>query len=757
MTVGGGEDEGLRSSALRNASAILVARQRADEELGRAKEALELRTQELGRSLSLMQATLEATADGILVTGSDRRIVTFNERFLSIWGLEREAVEGAFHADLVDRVAHHFRDPEDLGGRIARLYEVPVLEAIDTLELADGRVLERYSRAQTLGAEIVGRVWSYRDITARRRVEEAVREEAMLLDLLNRTGAAIASTLDIEPLLQTVTDVATALSGASFGAFFYNTTDERGDAFQLYALSGASRESFDRFGMPRATPLFGPTFAGSAPVRCDDVLLDPRYGKVGPHHGMPSGHPPVRSFLAVSVKSRGGETIGGLFFGHGEPGVFTARTERIVVGIAAQASIAVDNARLYDDARRVAREREALVVAERSAREEMARAGQLKDEFLATLSHELRTPLTAILGWAHVLLKKRDDADSLERGLQAIARNARAQARLIDDLLDMNRIISGKVRLEVQPTDVAAVIEAAVEAVRPSVEARGLRLVTVIDPLAGPVSGDPNRLQQVMWNLLTNAVKFTPRGGRIEVLLQRVNSHLEATVRDTGIGIEPQFLPQVFDRFRQADASTTRGHGGLGLGLSIARQLVELHGGGLRAHSEGPGQGATFVVSLPLAVVRPRAEPRQHPSAPADVASVRHVDIDLAGVRILVVDDESDARELIEQLLSECHADVRTAGSAAEAMALLEEMRPDLLLSDIGMPECDGYQFIQRVRALPAARGGKTPAIALTAFARSEDRTRAMVAGYQVHLAKPVEPHELLATVGSLVGRTAAW
>jgi len=372
----------------------------------------------------------------------------------------------------------------------------------------------------------------------------------------------------------------------------------------------------------------------------------------------------------------------------------------------------------------------------------------------ATLSHELRTPLTAILGWARVLSHKHGNPATLMTGLEAIERNATAQARLIEDLLDMNRIISGKVRLDVQPTDVGEVVDAALEAVRLSAEAKQLHVRKIIDPLAGPVSGDPNRLQQVVWNLMTNAVKFTPRGGTIAVVLQRVNSHLELSVSDSGIGIAAEFLPLVFDRFSQADASTTRTLGGLGLGLSIVKQLVELHGGSVRAHSDGPERGACFIVALPLAALRTgiAGTAGEHPSASRGPAAPV-VSVDLRGIRILVVDDEPDAQVLIRYLLRECSADVHTASSAAEALPRLQELLPDVLISDIGMPERDGYQLIRDVRRLPVERGGRTPAIALTAFARSEDRTRTMFAGYQVHVSKPIDPHELIATVASLAGR----
>ena len=341
--------------------------------------------------------------------------------------------------------------------------------------------------------------------------------------------------------------------------------------------------------------------------------------------------------------------------------------------------------------------------------------------------------------------------EEVKEGLETIERNARIQTQLIEDLLDMNRIVSGKVRLDVQRMDLASVVEAAVNSIQPAADAKGIRLRKIIDPLAGPIAGDPGRLQQIVWNLLSNAVKFTPKGGKVEVLVERVNSHLEITVNDSGFGIKPEFLPHVFERFRQADASTTRQYGGLGLGLSIVKQLVELHGGNVRAKSAGEGLGATFIVSLPLAAVH-GDEKREHPTS-RNRPALECEDINLDELRVLVVDDEPDARELIKRVLLQCNAKVTTAASAAEGLKILQAEKPDVIVSDIGMPEKDGYQFIREVRKLSASDGGRTPAIALTAFARSEDRTRAMLAGYQVHISKPIEPQELIATVGSLAGQ----
>ena len=402
-------------------------------------------------------------------------------------------------------------------------------------------------------------------------------------------------------------------------------------------------------------------------------------------------------------------------------------------------------------------EREQLLAAERSARNEAEHAGRMKDEFLATLSHELRTPLNAIVGWVQIL-KGSADATDLDEGLAIIDRNARAQTQIIEDILDMSRIISGKLRLDVQRVDLASLVRAGVDTVQPAADAKGVRLQVVLDPAAGPVSGDPSRLHQVFWNLLSNAVKFTPREGRVQVMLERVNSHVEASITDTGEGIDPAFLPFVFDRFRQADASTTRKHGGLGLGLAIVKQLVELHGGSVRVKSPGKGQGSTFTVLLPLTVVHPPAsEPeilREHPRSQVPLNEHQTACGQLQGVSVLVVDDEPDSRSMVRRLLEECGAHVRVAGSAAEALQLVVEQVPMVLVSDVGMPGEDGYSLIRRVRGLAREQGGAVPAVALTAYARAADRVKAMEAGFQMHLAKPVEPAELIVTI-AMAAKTA--
>jgi PAS domain S-box-containing protein len=391
---------------------------------------------------------------------------------------------------------------------------------------------------------------------------------------------------------------------------------------------------------------------------------------------------------------------------------------------------------------------------QRRTAEELREANRLKDEFLATVSHELRTPLTAILGWAHLLRAGQLDEKNAAGALETIERNARAQSQLIDDLLDVSRIITGNLRLDVRQVDPGSFIEAAIEALRPAAEAKNVRIQKVMDTGVVSVAGDPARLQQVVWNLLSNSIKFTPKGGRVQVRLERINSHIEIAVSDTGAGIEPEFLPHVFERFRQADQKTTRQHGGLGLGLAIVRHLVELHGGTVQADSSGEGQGATFVVKLPVVPVHQKEhlELRVHPAA-RDMLASYDCPERLEGLKVLVVDDEVDTRELLRVGLGQCGAEVLTAGSAPDALAVIEESRPDLLISDIGMPGEDGYEVIRKVRALPAERGGKIPAIALTAYARTEDRLRALRAGYQMHISKPVELAELVAVMASLIQR----
>lgn len=415
-----------------------------------------------------------------------------------------------------------------------------------------------------------------------------------------------------------------------------------------------------------------------------------------------------------------------------------------------------DNARLYEAAERARAEAEKTAIDNERLYHQAQEASQLKEEFLATVSHELRNPLNAILGWSRMLRSGQVAEDGVPKALETIERNAQAQAQLIDDLLDVSRIITGKLRMDVRPADPNLFIEAALDAVKPAAEAKGVRLQKIMDTSSVTIPGDPIRLQQVVWNLLSNAIKFTSRGGRVRVLLERVNSHVEIVVSDTGQGIAAEFLPHVFDRFRQADQRTTRQHGGMGLGLAIVKNLVELHGGSVRAASPGIGEGSTFTVRLPVVpVYQVDSEGgRVHPTA-RDLLSQTENDDRLDGTAILVVDDEPDTRELLKVGLERCGAQVTVASSAAEAFRAIEIQIPDVLISDIGMPDEDGYELIRKLRLLTDEKGGKIPAIALTAYARVEDRLRALRSGYQMHVPKPVELAELVAVVDSLVKRNA--
>ena len=407
-------------------------------------------------------------------------------------------------------------------------------------------------------------------------------------------------------------------------------------------------------------------------------------------------------------------------------------------------------------ARNLAEEEKAqLLIREQEARKEAEEANRTKDEFLATVSHELRTPLASILGWARLLGSDMVERAKYPQVFETIARNAKSQAQLIDDLLDVSRIVTGKLRLEVRPLELKPIIEATIETVRPAATAKEIDLTLDLDEHVGAVSGDPDRLQQLVWNLLSNAIKFTPKRGKVDIRLGHDGSQAEIVVRDTGQGIRAEFLPHVFERFRQADGTSARKYGGLGLGLAIVRHLTELHGGTVDVESDGEDKGSTFKVTLPLLSKTAEghvASPiERHSSGNNGLSDLRPA---LDGVRILVVDDEADVRDFAVMTFKECGAEAVSASGLVDALKIIDTWRPDVLVADIGMPDEDGYTLIRRVRSLPAERGGRIPAMALTAYARTEDRVRILASGYQIHVAKPVEPVELITAVASLAGRT---
>ncbi|HXH82260.1 MAG TPA: PAS domain S-box protein, partial [Candidatus Tectomicrobia bacterium] len=493
------------------------------------------------------------------------------------------------------------------------------------------------------------------------------------------------------------------------------------------AAAGLEDEVTQLVRIPIGAGFAGRIAAEARPVVIDDIdhanLINPILKQKG-----------IRSLLGVPLMVEG-RVIGVLHVGALTARRFTAADAELLQLVADRVALAIEHTRVHE--------------AERRARAEAEAANRAKDDFLATLSHELRTPLNAILGWARMLREGKLDPPQTARALEVIERNALAQTQLISDLLDVSRIITGRVRLDVQSVDLPAVVDAAVDAVRPAAEAKDITVQVDLEPGLGTVQGDPARLQQVLWNLVSNGVKFTGRGGVVTVHGARRGSMVELVVRDTGVGIRPEVLPHVFDRFLQADSTTTRTHGGLGLGLAIVRHLVELHGGTVHAASDGEGQGATFTVRLPLkpVVAAPSAGLRRastHVAPPAlDTAP------SLAGLRVLVVDDEPDARDLVASILERAGAAVAQAASAGEAVEAAESVAPDVLISDIGMPETDGYALIRTLRE----RGVGVPALALTAYARYEDRQRALGAGFQAYVAKPVDPGHLLRVVAGLAGR----
>jgi signal transduction histidine kinase len=556
------------------------------------------------------------------------------------------------------------------------------------------------------------------------QAQAALREESRLLEILNQTGQSIASQLEIEKLLQTVTDAATELTGARFGAFFYNRVNEDGEDYLLYALSGAPREAFEKFGHPRATAVFAPTFKGEAPVRSADITRDPRYGSMGPYHGMPPGHLPVRSYLAVAVKSRSGEVFGGLFFGHPEAGRFTERSERLVVGMAAQAAIAIDNARLYEAAQRELANRQR---AEAALRENDRR----KDEFLATLAHELRNPLAPIRQAAKITSSEGADEAQKAWAHDVISRQVQNMSLLLEDLLDISRITRGTLELRKRHATLSHIIDSAVETARPAIDAKRHHLAVEMPNQPMELDADPLRLSQVLSNLLTNAAKYTDPEGHIRLRAEARGDDVTIRVSDDGIGIAPDALPNVFTMFSQVASS--RSGGGLGIGLALSKGLVEMHGGTLSAHSGGLGHGSEFVVHLPLSASTRHA----HEIAPMEQSSKPR------RRRVLVADDNRDAGESLAMLLRLDGHEVEIAFDGPEALALFDRMKPEIAILDIGMPGLTGYEVAQRIRSQRPAR--PVTLIAVTGWGQEADKARAAESGFDHHFTKPLEPDALSA------------
>jgi PAS domain S-box-containing protein len=602
------------------------------------------------------------------------------------------------------------------------------------------------------------------DITERKRVEDErehllARERYYINQLQGLTTAALAitnSALSVEQVLQVITHQAASIIGAHQSVTSLTINQNWAQAINAVYLSDKYAQWQDYDEKTDGSGIYACVCHLNRPIRMTQAELEAHphwqgFGKAA------DKHPPMRGWLAAPLVGRDGHDMGLIQLSDKYEGEFTAADESILVQLAQMASVAVENARLYEA------ERQARSAAEAS-REEAEAANRIKDEFLAVLSHELRSPLNPILGWSRLLQGGKLDATKTAHALETIERNAKLQTQLIDDLLDVSRILQGKLNLNIAPINLVSTIESAIETVRLAAEAKSIQIHTKLDPGTGQVLGDSARLQQIVWNLLSNAVKFTPAGGRVEVQLERVIGHsasvmgdelgqspilhyAQITVSDTGKGIHPDFLPHVFEYFRQADATTTRTFGGLGLGLAIVRHLVELHGGTVQADSP-EGLGAIFTVRLPL-MGRGRDGKTEswgetHSLSPSPLHP-------LSGLQILVVDDDPDSREFVVFLLEQAGASILSTTSASQALTLLTQSRPDILLSDIGMPEMDGYMLMQQVRALPPEQGGQIPAIALTAYAGEFNEKQALAAGFQQHVSKPVEPEGLVKAIVTLL------
>ena len=693
----------LTVSPVRDATGAIVGVSKIARDITERKRAAAA----LAAQQEWFRVTLGSIGDGIIASDPEGRVTFMNPVAEALTGWTNETAAGHPLADVFHIVNERTRQRVDnpagiviRSGRILGIANHTVLISRDGTEhpIADSAapILDNADR-------ILGVVLVFRDVTEQRRAAEALAEQREWFETtLESIGDAVIAT-DVRGRVVFMNPVAEHLTGWRMGQ-----ARDRACNDVFHAVNEKTRRVVEN---PVTRVLKEGVVVGLA----NHTIL---IAADGSEHPIDDSGAPIRN--------RDGRIVGVVL-------VFRDVSERRRVEAEREAA---------------ASERERLLVAERVARGEAERANRLKDDFVAMVSHELRTPLNAILGWTDLMLKNREDPRLAARGLEVVARNTRLQSQLISDLLDISRIVAGKLRLDMQNVHLPTVLEAAIETVQQSADSKGIVIERKVDATIGPMAGDPARLQQVVWNLLSNAIKFTPKNGHVLVTLRRIGSAAEVVVEDDGIGISSDFLPSVFDRFQQADASRARRFGGLGLGLSIVKNLVEFHGGTVRAHSEGEGQGATFTITLPLvALPTLREESRAGTGSAAPMAER----ISLDDIRVLVVEDEHDAAEFLKRLLEDFGATVTIAASAREALDLLASTPADVLISDIGLPGMDGYQLMEQVRRKGVDDGGGIPALALTAFARSEDRTRALLAGYQAHLTKPIESTELVATVASFV------
>jgi PAS domain S-box-containing protein len=688
-----------------------------------------------------LAAVVESSDDAILSKSLDGTIRTWNRGAEQMFGYTAEEIVGASILRLI---------PSELASEeydiLRRLNLGERIEHYETVrQRKDG---SRFDVSLTVSpifdskGKIIGASKIARDITKSKRAEAALREESAINGHLNSVAKALANELDLEKIVQIITDAATQATRAQFGAFFFNRIDDQGESYMLYTLSGMPRKLFESFPMPRATAMFGPTFRGEGVIRLDDVRQDARFGKSSPHYGMPAGHLPVVSYLAVPVFARSGEVLGGLFFGHPAPGVFKERDEKTVVALASQAAAAMDTARLYQ--------------AEQQARAAAEQANQTKDNFLAALSHELRTPLTPVLA---ILSSISEDAvlpPAVITDLETVRRNVELETRLIDDLLDLTRITRGKLELHREPIRVGNLIESAIATCLSDIKAKQLTLLREVAVPDQIISGDSARLTQVLWNLLKNAIKFTPPNGTVTVRAYATSTdgigQVTIVVEDTGVGIEPGALLRIFDAFEQGDRKITKQFGGLGLGLAISKAITESHGGKIGAASDGPGRGSSFTLILPCEIGEESAAavaPSNRSFSQSTVESDRD-EFPSRALRILLVEDHGDTSAVLIRVLVRSGHEVIHVSTVKSAFETAEkEMRAsglDLVVSDLGLPDGSGLEVMRKLSADYGLRG-----IALSGYGMESDHTESEAAGFARHLTKPVDVAVLRRTIAELM------
>lgn len=666
------------------------------------------------------QTTFDSMTDGVGLFDVEGKVIRCNQALVKLLGKPSQEIIGCPHQELI---------PTEGGG----IEIIPFLRVQETYhrESIEIKLKQRWFSVTVDpvlddGGHFTGAVYILADITDRRRAEESLR-------FLAEASSVLANSLDYETTLKNVADLAVpqiadwcVVDILQEDRSIRRLAVSHQDASKVDLVWELARRYPVRFddanGLGKSIRTQQPELA---PEILDEMLVD--YAQDEQHLNIMRSLGLQSCIIAPLIANA--QVLGTISFVAAESARRYDRSDLdVALDLAHRAALAVQNARLYQEARE---------------------ANRMKDEFLATLSHELRSPLNAMLGWLRLLNTRKFDEATTARAMETVERSARSQAQLVEDLLDVSRIIQGKLSLNIRPVELVKAIETSLETLRPAAEAKEIQLQADFDTTAGLVSGDADRLQQVIWNLLSNAIKFTPKGGRIRVKLQRFSSQAEIAITDTGRGINPEFVPYVFDRFRQADGSITRAYGGLGLGLAIVRHLIELHGGTVSASSEGEGKGATFTVRLPLMPVRLEIDTLKRARLTMNEGISPDGSINIKGVRILVVDDLADARDFIITVLEMSQAEVIAVSSAQEALEMIQNETFDILISDIGMPDEDGYSLIRKVRKL--AKGRDLPAVALTAYARAEDRTRSLSEGFQMHLSKPVDPTELVSVVASLM------